>query len=380
MTSRKSLASYHSQVSTDLRGYLVPSHLEVTTRMHKLFGRKPKKNEKEANKHVEKQSRKPSSISPPNQHNIVVYGADNKLHTSLAKVGQEAEGSSPSPTGTSQDMVGELVSPDWAIKSTSSINRRDSGMKVAAHKAYFEDLNLQSSITSPGSSSPRRVSSPEKRRRDREDPTVSLSSNHSTSMVSPAPGGNRTPSFADRFSRPISGYMGSSSPANKRLSRMSGNFESTEVGREKSFDGVMLPLPPLQTTAVRLREVDARRNPLGGGFGFILRKSYLPVPEEPDKTKLVHLIEPRPDYFGPLMTGDRIIEVNGELVEDAPHETVVDMIKASEDFVGLKVASMPELVELNNRGALDGHFERNSGHRKSGKAKQGTGSSVCTLQ
>ena len=171
--------------------------------------------------------------------------------------------------------------------------------------------------------------------------------------------------------------MGSSSPSAKRVSILGGldnpGMSTTEIGKEKEFEGIDLPLPPLQTIAVRLREVDARRNAQSGGFGFILRKSFLPVPEEPDKTKLVHLIEPRPGYTGPLMTGDRIIEVNGELVEDAPHEAVVDMIKASGDSVSLKVASMPELVELNNRGALDHGFERNTGHRKSGKAKQGTG-------
>ena len=90
-----------------------------------------------------------------------------------------------------------------------------------------------------------------------------------------------------------------------------------------------------------------------------------------------NLIEPRSDYLGPLMTGDCIIEVNGEDVEDVLHETVVDMIKASGECVNLRVASMPKLVELNNRGGLDQAFERNTGLRKSGKAKQGTGECVC---
>jgi hypothetical protein len=126
---------------------------------------------------------------------------------------------------------------------------------------------------------------------------------------------------------------------------------------------------------IRLREVEAGRNAPGGGFGFILRKSYLPVPEDPEKTKLVHLVEPRADYLGPLMTGDRIIEVNGDNVEDAPHEEVVEMIKSSEGSVYLKVASMPELTELNARGALDddagggNSLKRNNKLRKSGKGK-----------
>lgn len=361
--------------------------------MPRLFGRKDKK-AKDAKPAESKSQRK---ISP--SHRIVVYGADRKLHSNpnssstLAPSQQEtADSSSPSPTTSSQDLISKLASSTKKAPkhtaSVSSVGRRDSSNKVAAHKAFFEDLS-QKSITNLGSQSPRRVSSPEKRRRDRDDPTT-VGSNHSASnrvsvsvispvSVSSSGGGTPTltPSYS-RGSRPTSDYLGSSSPS---LQRMSENFESsgggqsaTEVGKERIFEGVDLPLPPLQTTDVRLREVDARRSTQGGGFGFILRKSYQPMPEEPDKTKLVHLIEPRSDYLGPLMTGDRIIEVNGEIVEDIPHEAVVDMIKASGESVSLKVASMPELVELNNRGALDVEtFERNTVFRKSGKAKQGTG-------
>ena len=144
------------------------------------------------------------------------------------------------------------------------------------------------------------------------------------------------------------------------------------------FEGLSLSLPPLQTTSVKHRDVLASKNAPGGGFGFILRKSYLPVPEDPDMTRLVHLVEPRADYDGPLMTGDRIIEVNGVNVEEEPHEGVVDMIKASGDSVELLVASMPELVELNARGAFDdsgggGGVARGGATRRSGRAKQWTG-------
>lgn len=362
---------------------------EAGQKMPRLFGRK---------KHEKHPPRKAAAnqSSPTHQH-IVVLGEDKKQHTSHTSpssssslpTSHDLDSNSPSPSTSSQDLLGKLVT-SLSKSAAAGMTRRDSGMKVAAHMRYYEDLSLKNtgSVTSPGSHSPRQVESPEKRRRDnRGDSLASVSSSSSkvaVTVTSPVSIDNRTPNLSStpsfhRYSRPISDFMGTpSSPASKRISMFSGGYENpgmttTEIGKEKEFKGLHLPLPPLQTTAVRLREVDARRNAQGGGFGFILRKSFLPMPDEPDKTKLVHLIEPRPDYRGPLMTGDRIIEVNGEIVEDALHETVVDMIKASGQCVDLKVASMPELLELNNRGALDHAFQRNSGFRKSGKAIQGTG-------
>ena len=143
----------------------------------------------------------------------------------------------------------------------------------------------------------------------------------------------------------------------------------------KPYDGHDLPLPPLQMATVQHRHVVAEKNQqAGGGFGFILRQSYLPVPEDPGKTRLVHLVEPRPDYTGPLMTGDRIIEVSGCMVEDEPHDRVVELIKASGDRVELMVASMPELLELNARvfqGSDNPFANRGGKFRKSGKMKPG---------
>ena len=148
----------------------------------------------------------------------------------------------------------------------------------------------------------------------------------------------------------------------------------TEV-RGKSFEGHHLPLPPLQMATVQHRQVRAEKSQQnGGGFGFILRQSYLPVPDDPGKTRLVHLVEPRPDYTGSLMTGDRIVEVNGWQVEDETHERVVELIKASGDSVELLVASMPELRELNSRvfqGSDNPFANRGNKLRKSGKMKPG---------
>ena len=185
-------------------------------------------------------------------------------------------------------------------------------------------------------------------------------SSHS-SVASPVP--EQVPSTKSTpYSRPFA--FGSPSPP--PVANANG------VGR--SFEGYHLPLPPLQTAVVKHRKVTAEKNPTGGGFGFLLRHSYLPVPDDPGKTRSVHLVEPRPGYMGSLMTGDRIIEVNNMRVEDEPHDRVVELIKASGDCVELLVASIPELLELNARvfqGSDNPFSDRGNKLRKSNKMKPG---------
>ena len=148
-----------------------------------------------------------------------------------------------------------------------------------------------------------------------------------------------------------------------------------EVGKEKEFEGINLKLPPIKPSKVRHRHVTSAKNPILGGFGFNLRKSFQPDPEDPEKPLLVHLVEPRPNYSGPLMTGDRILEVNGEDVQNSPHEMVANIIKRSGDVVDMKVASVPELMELNERGVFDYTTERVFKTESMGKkpAKGGAG-------
>lgn len=299
----------------------------------------------------------------------------------------------PRPNSTSPNSSQERFTATSRITINTkghSLNRTDSGLKVAQQKAFFEELSIKNSpsnntLTRSGQSSPVK---------HRQETNVSVGSNSTSSshvsvnITSPVPlsdgsgsgSGTHTPTVLSSRMTGGSSDLSSLSPMtnariNKRKSLIFDGTTSPDISREKSFEGVRLPLPPLQMSNIRLREVEAGRNAPGGGFGFILRKSYLPVPEDPEKTKLVHLVEPRADYLGPLMTGDRIIEVNGENVEDAPHEEVVEMIKSSGGSVYLKVASMPELTELNARGALDGDeqsgnsLKRNNKLRKSGKGK-----------
>lgn len=141
----------------------------------------------------------------------------------------------------------------------------------------------------------------------------------------------------------------------------------------KEFKGVTLPLPPLRTSRVKHRDVIAVKSPVFGGFGFNLRKSFQPDPNNSDNTLLVHLVEPRPSYIGPLMSGDRILEVNGENVETSPHERVVELIRLSGDRVNFRVASVPELIELNERGVFEEVRTYSSAMSKKGvKAGAGT--------
>ena len=304
----------------------------------------------------------------------------------------------PSNTPSPSNSTAELPSSTQAqaVKDRATLTRIESSTHVREKKEYYETLTRESKSpgSRPGSAQYSDKSSPEKKKviSPLSNNTPSSTPTHGTSRISVHVSvTSPTATNPDtNLSRTTSGHssghssmsptpsQGNYTPTNKRSSFLESLTDLTsDHGREKNFDGLKLPLPPLQTTNVRLRDVEATKSAPGGGFGFILRKSYLPVPEDPDKTRLVHLVEPRTDYNGPLMTGDRIIEVNGMNVEDEAHESVVEMIKASGDGVYLRVASMPELLELNARGALDETIQRSSALRKSGRGKAKHGTGVC---
>ncbi len=299
---------------------------------------------------------------------------------------KDGTSTTPSPSNSASEIPGAKQN-----KTDALLSKIESRTIVKEKRHYYETLTRESKSPSskPDSEVSSRTSSPEKRRISSNTSNSRISV--SVSVTSPTHGSN-SGAGGTKLTRTTSGQssghssmsptpsQGNYTPTNKRSSFLESITDLTsDHGREKMFNGINLPLPPLQTINVRLRDVEATKSSPGGGFGFILRKSYLPVPEYPDKTRLVHLVEPRKDYLGPLMTGDRIIEVNGQNVEDEAHENVVEMIKASGDGVYLRVASMPELLELNARGALDETLTRSSQFRKSGrgKAKHNTGVCVC---
>ena len=124
------------------------------------------------------------------------------------------------------------------------------------------------------------------------------------------------------------------------------------LDREKDYTGVELELPDLEVDdGLRERYVHVTKGPTGG-FGFELRISYMPDPLMPDSSRPVHVLDPKNTCVASLMSGDILVEVNGVNVEFEPHDRVVDMIRAAGEEIDFVVRSVPELVELNIRGAL----------------------------
>ena len=259
------------------------------------------------------------------------------------------ENGRPTPSPVDHPSRETSSSPNYGDKGSAN----QSHSSVQSTKQMFESLSSKSLTNSPDHSYKGGSTSPEK---------TSLSSARysGSSYTTPTQGHLRSSSRRKHQSGLSIGSHGSfteSTPISGYTPQI--NIENTsfemklEVGKEKEFPNVKLKLPPLQTSRVRQRLVTSSKNRVVGGFGFNLRKAFQPHSEDPEKPLLVHLVEPRPNYFGPLMTGDRILEVNGENVENAPHERVVDLIKSSGDVVEMKVASVPELMELNERGVFD---------------------------
>ena len=325
--------------------------------MPRIFG---KKKDKDRKKEPSVDSRKPPSPESPPQ-----YGQ---------RVGRSSASPRPSPTSSLQNLgssrSGGAVATGRGDKEFAGTVKDKVTQYEHHHKkavsASFTSLNSRErSVTSPPRSSSSTTASQHGSHASLLRPEAPSQGGSSVSSVASPASDQVVPSIArTSYAPPASSYGFESPPP------ITESSSST-----RSYGGHNLPLPPLQTATVQHRSVLAEKNlQNGGGFGFILRQSYLPVPEDPGQTRLVHLVEPRPDYTGPLMTGDRIIEVNGCVVEDEPHERVVELIKESGDSVDLRVASMPELLELNARvfqGSNNPFANRGSNLRKSAKMKPG---------
>lgn len=125
--------------------------------------------------------------------------------------------------------------------------------------------------------------------------------------------------------------------------------------RVQTFDGVDLPLPPIKLLNLPApRELVIKRQKPRNDFGFSLRKAICLDRSESlmlPTFKPVIFAEPGTNNNGTtgLLPGDRLIKVNGISVESLPRETIIEMIKNSEEQIVVEVQPVSELVELSRR-------------------------------
>lgn len=120
---------------------------------------------------------------------------------------------------------------------------------------------------------------------------------------------------------------------------------------------VVPPPPPA------LRELELQRRPTGD-FGFSLRRTTMldRAPDGQAYRRVVHFAEPgagTKDLALGLVPGDRLVEINGQNVENKSRDEIVEMIRQSGDSVRLKVQPIPELSELSRSWLRTGE-----GHRR----------------
>ncbi|XP_042286936.1 unconventional myosin-XVIIIa-like isoform X1 [Thunnus maccoyii] len=121
---------------------------------------------------------------------------------------------------------------------------------------------------------------------------------------------------------------------------------------EKTFPGADLQLPMLAAPPIPdPRELELQRRNTGD-FGFSLRRTTM-LDRQPDGgvcRRVVHFAEPgagTKDWALGLVPGDRLVEINGNNVENKSRDEIVEMIRQSGDSVRLKVQPILELSELN---------------------------------
>lgn len=99
------------------------------------------------------------------------------------------------------------------------------------------------------------------------------------------------------------------------------------------------------------RELELQRRNTGD-FGFSLRRTTM-LDRRPDGAvyrRVVHFAEPgagTKDLALGLVPGDRLVEINGQNVENKSRDDIVEMIRQSADTVKLKVQAILELSELS---------------------------------
>ena len=127
---------------------------------------------------------------------------------------------------------------------------------------------------------------------------------------------------------------------------------------EKTYGNAPLALPLLSPPrCLAPREITLGRQ-LAGDFGFTLRRGTIlerGIGDSTERKRIVIFAEPGPKSTQTgLLPGDRLIEVNGNNVESASREEVIELIKSSGGEVRIKVQAIPELSELSVRSGLEG--------------------------
>lgn len=134
-------------------------------------------------------------------------------------------------------------------------------------------------------------------------------------------------------------------------------FSNCRWSRTANFDNIHLPLPeivPIVLPQPRTLKIQ-RQKPPRNDFGFSLRRAMVlerissnggvgggDLVSSGVNMRAVIFAEPgtiiQHNNDTGLLPGDKLLEVNGIPVEDKSREDIIDMIKASGDFVTLKVS------------------------------------------
>ena len=128
---------------------------------------------------------------------------------------------------------------------------------------------------------------------------------------------------------------------------------------EKTFENVDLKLPNLAPPKqLKNRTVTVQRQP-AGDFGFTLRKGSLRTRSKEGAEHKVHVVFAEPSISSKgnetgLLPGDRLLEVNGNNVENKTRDDIINLIRETGHTVELVVQPVPELSELSTRSGVDG--------------------------
>lgn len=142
------------------------------------------------------------------------------------------------------------------------------------------------------------------------------------------------------------------------------------VEKDYSVDLQLPTLTPMPSK--RARDLSIARQPKGD-FGFNLRWAPYKDGSSGVTRQVVHAEPGTSGAKSGVITGDRIVEVNGVNVERSTREEVISLIQKSGDILRLRVQQIPEVSELNRKAGSgdDGASQKGPG-TDSNKVRQQT--------